>query len=239
MRKGEEAMITPLVRIIFMEFSALAGLALTVGISGGFLLQAFSRPEAVILFSATASILFGALGGGFRRQERKLEFLLTRNIKRAGYYALRFLVGLTLLLPIVIITATNLLLPVSGWFWSMFVESGLTFSEKLAFPDGLGWSLLGLSTSVWGYTASFFLISLACDASQIIIALFIAIVVFVALPILCIGFSEILALLGFLSTVQIYSPLSFVWITYQILVLVAAGLVLISGVRRFEKADIA
>lgn len=232
-------MIRPLLIVSIWEYSGLASLAYTVAIGGGVLVQIFTQPEAVVFYAVASAMLFGALGGLQRSRTNRLEFLLSRNISRRHIFVLRWILGACVLTSAVLIAGINLIFPASSFFWAFFVESGFTVGETLPLRDGLGWGLFALCSALWTYSVSFYLVSRSRDAAQVMLALLGAIGMSLALPLLCLGFAELMAAADVVERGSIYTPLSSIWSMFFAVLIIGTVALLVHGLKCFARVDIA
>ena len=226
-------------KVFVKEVSGLALAALTIAIGCGLLLQMFSLPSSVVLFAFSAGIVFGIFGGGFRRSPRVLEFLLTRNVTRRQYYSSRWLVCVVPLLISVALVAVNMFMPISGWFWRLFVESGFTADAAMSFGDGFGWFLFSIFGALWAYSATFALVSRTQNVSSMFVALLSSIVVIITVILMYMACASLLCSFGIIKEVRLYEPDSGIWLSFYVFSSILCFLSLVSGIRHFSKVDIA
>lgn len=208
-------MIRALLPLFVGELKGLAQAALAVALTGGVLLGLFEGPETTVLFSMSVAIIFGAAAGGFRRRTGVLEFLLTRYISRNGYIVSRALAGLVPMFLTASIVALGLVVPLSGGFWSLFVESGFTSAPLLPLAEGIGWLVFSLGGAIWAFCGTFWLVSRTREPGEMFLALLGSVALSLGLPVLFIVVAEALAFIDVLNSDSLYSPQSGLWLLFS------------------------
>ncbi|GAB4152544.1 MAG: hypothetical protein Kow00107_03050 [Planctomycetota bacterium] len=220
------------------ELFGLTQAALAVALAGGLLLQLFSSPESAVVFCMACAMIFGAAAGGFRREPRVLEFLLTRGISRSAYFINRWNAGFLPMFAVVVFVALEQVWPISHQFWSLLVESGFTRPENTVAPDGFGWFWFCACGAVWTYSVTFTLVSRTREMSEMFLALIASIIVSLGLPAIFVGASAMAANSGFADAIELYSPNSIWWLSSSTIIAVLAVLPHWLGKRAFRRVDL-